>query len=172
MGQGHGKYGAGSGRKGKEGGGGRLDELEIDAPHWGVFDSELGFTHGERLGRLGHIHLQLPTPTYTCPAQPTHPCAVHYIHDDSFGNKSKPTIRDMRVDIEPYAVHASFRIHNKPSSAVWGWTATESVPIKAAAYLPSSSVVQNFLGGGVSSECNGEGFMSSGLRVARRCLWY
>lgn len=97
-------------------------------------------------------------PSFLFPTPPSPPsrvlltCAVHYIHDDSFGNKSKPTIRDMRVDIEPYAVHASFRIHNKPSSAVWGWTATESVPIKAAAYLPSSSVVQNFLGGGVSSE--------------------
>lgn len=40
------------------------------------------------------------------------------------------------------------RIHNKPVNPLWNWTAVESVPVEATAYLPSTSNVKIRLGAG------------------------
>ncbi len=40
-------------------------------------------------------------------------------------------------------------IHNKPVSALWDWTAVDSVPVEARAMLPSTSAIKIELGAGV-----------------------
>ncbi|KAL6764272.1 hypothetical protein V8C86DRAFT_1683936 [Haematococcus lacustris] len=94
-------------------------EMEFDAPHWNVFDNALDMAH------------------------------IHYLHGDSFGNSSKPVIQDMSMRRGDYAVHGSFRIHNKPVSPLWDWTAVESVPVEYSAHLPSTSSIKISLGAGV-----------------------
>lgn len=46
-------------------------------------------------------------------------------------------------------LHGPCRIHNKPVSKMWEWTAVPSVPVEASAMLPSSSNVKITLNHGV-----------------------
>ncbi|KAF8056873.1 ddmC [Scenedesmus sp. PABB004] len=95
-------------------------EIEFECGHWGVFENAIDMAH------------------------------IHYLHGDSFGNAEKPRIADMATARDTFHVEARFSIHNKPVSALWDWTAVESVPVTAKAMLPSSSAITIQLGAGVS----------------------
>lgn len=49
----------------------------------------------------------------------------------------------------PNKTNPTTRIHNKPVNPLWQWTAVPSVPVTAAAHLPSTSAVAITLGAGV-----------------------
>lgn len=95
-------------------------EIEFDCGHWGVFENAIDMAH------------------------------IHYLHGDSFGNSSKPTVEDMQVKRDTFDITATFSIHNKPVSPLWEFTAVDAVPVVAKAMLPSSSAITIQLGAGVS----------------------
>lgn len=73
---------------------------------------------------------------------------IHYLHGDSFGNSSKPEIRDMDAHVDPHGVTCSFKLHNKPVSPFWEWTKVPEVDVTARAFLPSTSFISFTLGRG------------------------
>lgn len=75
---------------------------------------------------------------------------IHYLHSDSFGNQDKPEIRDMECTSDAFSVIAAFKLHNKPSSAIWEWTKVPEVLVTAKAFLPSTSMITFTLGNGLS----------------------
>ncbi len=44
---------------------------------------------------------------------------IHYLHNDTFGNQGQPEIRGMTCSQNAYGIEATFRLHNKPVSALW-----------------------------------------------------
>ena len=46
---------------------------------------------------------------------------IHYLHGDSFGNDEQPEIYDMQCTTQPFGITATFKLHNKPPSALWEW---------------------------------------------------
>ncbi|KAI8469290.1 MAG: hypothetical protein J3K34DRAFT_513670 [Monoraphidium minutum] len=94
-------------------------EIEFDCGHWGVFDNAIDMAH------------------------------IHYLHNDSFGNRDKPRILDMETSRDAFSASSSFRIYNKPPSKLWEWSAVPSVPVTAKAMLPSTSAVTIELAYGV-----------------------
>ena len=95
-------------------------EIEFDCGHFGVFENAIDMAH------------------------------IHYLHSDSFGNQSKPEIREMTCTTSAHTVTAEFKLHNKPASALWEWTKVPEVTVTAKAFLPSTSMITFTLGQGLS----------------------
>ena len=98
-------------------------EILFDAPHWNVFDNAIDITH------------------------------IHYLHGDSFGNSSKPEIKDFEMlnedDSAAHHVHMRFKIHNKPANLLWHWTIVDDVDVEMQIWLPYTSIIKISLGAGV-----------------------
>jgi len=95
-------------------------EIEFDCNHHAVFENAIDMAH------------------------------IHYLHSDSFGNQGKPEIRDMTATVDAFSVTASFKLHNKPVSALWEWSKVPVVEVTAKAYLPSTSMIAFTLANGLS----------------------
>lgn len=95
-------------------------EIEFECGHWAVFENAIDMAH------------------------------IHYLHADSFGNKEKPSIREMEAKNDAYSVSATFSLTNKPVNALWEWSKVKEVKVTARAMLPSTSVITFTLGRGLS----------------------
>lgn len=80
-------------------------EIEFDCAHWSVFENAIDMAH------------------------------IHYLHDNSFGNKEQPQIRDMTCKKLAWGVEAKFRLHNKPVNALWEFSKVNASPL----WISSSS---------------------------------
>lgn len=78
----------------------------------------------------------------------------------------------MQVSTGAYDVTATFRLTNKPASALWEWSRVEEVEVTAQAMLPSSSVISFTLGNGlVSNEAQGgEGACAGSPQCVHGCV--
>lgn len=95
-------------------------EIMFDAPHWNVFDNAIDITH------------------------------IHFLHGDSFGNSSKPEIKDFQVlDHDEHFAHMKFKIYNKPANFLWHWTIVDNVDVDIQIRLPYTSIIKISLGAGV-----------------------
>lgn len=122
-------------------------EIAFDAPHWNVFDNAIDITH------------------------------IHYLHGDSFGNSSKPEIKDFEIlgqndggTVEH--VHMRFKIHNKPANLLWHWTIVDDVNVDMQIWLPYTSIIKISLGAGVQMiTVVNTTPINAHQSVNRFCLW-
>ena len=56
----------------------------------------------------------------------------------------------MQAVTDAFSVSATFKLHNKPVSALWEWTSVPQVQVSARALLPSTSVISFELGNGLA----------------------
>lgn len=96
------------------------EEIEFDCNHFGVFENAIDMAH------------------------------IHYLHGDSFGNQSKPEIRDMSTTTDEHSITATFTVYNKPVNAFWALFQVPEVHVTAKAFLPSTSLVTFELGNGLN----------------------
>lgn len=67
---------------------------------------------------------------------------IHYLHNDTFGNQGQPEIRGMTCSQNAYGIEATFRLHNKPVSALWEFSkVSASSPAGKGAALVDCSVL-------------------------------
>ena len=95
-------------------------EIEIDAPHFNVFDNAIDISH------------------------------IHYLHEFGNKNtpEVKNIIMEKKID-NPYSCSGTLEIQNKPVNVFWEWTKTTRVPVAFTAFLPSTSAIKIVLGQGV-----------------------
>lgn len=74
-------------------------DITFDCNHWSVFENAIDMAH------------------------------IHYLHNDSFGNKDMPQIREMTCKAEAFHVNGDFVLHNKPVNALWEFSKVISYPL-------------------------------------------
>ena len=74
-------------------------DITFDCNHWSVFENAIDMAH------------------------------IHYLHNDSFGNKDMPQIREMTCKAEAFHVNGDFVLHNKPVNALWEFSKVLSCSI-------------------------------------------
>lgn len=95
-------------------------EIEIDAPHFNVFDNAIDISH------------------------------IHYLHEFGNKNSPEVENIIMKKERDnPYSCSGTLEIQNKPVNLFWDWTKTTRVPVAFTAFLPSTSAIKIVLGRGV-----------------------
>ena len=67
-----------------------------------------------------------------------------------FSCLSSPPAPTLQAVTDAFSVSATFKLHNKPVSAMWEWTSVPEVAVSARALLPSTSVISFELGNGLA----------------------
>ena len=99
-----------------------------------------------------------------------------------FSFLSSPPAPTLQAVTDAFSVSATFKLHNKPVSAMWEWTSVPEVAVSARALLPSTSVISFELGNGlafttfvntvpVSATKTGRCAPVWGAWVVRLCTW-
>ena len=101
-------------------------EIEIEAPHFNVFDNALDISHIHYLHSFGNRESQ--------ESQEVRNICM----DDSKGNEDAL-----------YSLSGTLDIQNRPINVFWEWTKIDVVPVRFTAFLPSTSAIKITLGRGV-----------------------
>lgn len=95
-------------------------EIEIDAPHFDVFDNAIDISH------------------------------IHYLHEFGNKNSPEVQNIIMKKETNnPYSCSGTLDIQNKPVNIFWEWTKTTRVPVAFTAFLPYTSAIKIVLGKGI-----------------------